>query len=258
MAPTTTGDFTELFLSYGVAKEGDDIVESEESAAAYAKMARLNMSLYNSKELTARIKAASACTKNYKANKAKTIIRFYHFLAAHEDPNVRRLADQIVDPEQTDLNEYRFVVLVRGVKTSAKKFLFNMCMTIFAINSTKQGGEFELNNTSTAEDIADAQYQPSSLLTFYKHIFAYASECSILFQNKHFKSYPGSYHAAIDLQFKETLKVRPDYGKKKQSGTDLNARLKIREYLEINCINIFDKTMDYSEPQPYEWLTNII
>ena len=252
----TSEDYQEFFRKSGIPEDG--VQCSENDATAYVRIARLCPTLYGDEETTERLKDATATTKGYNTAKKATITRFYKFLASHSDVNMRQLADVMPDPEQDGLPEFRFVILTRGIKNTSKRVLFNMCMCVFAINAQKQDPEFELTSQSTAPEKAEAQYQPSTMNTFYKHIFAYCSNCSILFASSDFLSFPGSFHAATKIIFKETLVHRPDFGMVKRASVDLRARYKIREHLMIKGINVYGMSLDPNDANQYWWLVALI
>ena len=124
--------------------------------------------------------------------------------------------------------ERRFIILCRGYKTPAKKALVNNVMTIFAVNMYKLCMDKESLTNATPLQVANAKYKPSSLATYFKHIFAYFTQKQVNYGSHEFCGMEGSFHAALKMDFEETLKLRPDYGERKCAPVDLQAAEKVR------------------------------
>ena len=176
-------------------QSGHDKVNNglEDEVNGWARWAQMNPFLYGDKETTERLKKAFATSTSYQKQKAATILRFFTILAAHPEARVRALADSLPDSE-LNKNTFRFFQLVRGAKTTSKQYVVNCAMTIFAVNLTmlnrNDGSVLELSQM-TPKQKADAQYQPSSFSTFYKHIFSVMKNEGVAFEQSNFTGIEG-------------------------------------------------------------------
>jgi hypothetical protein len=233
----TIGSFTELAarLMHAANHPGlsqraaeDDPTSILGKVEEFAHWARSDPNLYNDAEVTKNINASTGVTKAYERDKAKSYARFFGFIAAHPNPKIRLLAAWVDDPEQINKEERRLILLVRGIKHPSKIELLNYACTIFAVNMYKICMEEVNFQEASAEEVADGKYAPSSLNTYYKHIFAQLKQHSVMYEKKEFKSYKGSFLAALKMDFEKTLKVRPGFGTRKVAPVDSLAAQKLR------------------------------
>ena len=221
---------------------------------AWARWARMNTTLYNDESTTTQIMSDFATDDRYRKDKIRSVERFFKIIASHDDPRVRGLADVVAHPE-TGEAIYRLVVLVAGIPTQAKKIMLNSCFVIYTINLvmvSKVDGRLldKLRlNTLSKEEKAKIQYEPSSLSTKYKHVFAWLHEHGVSFQCRQFKSMQGSFHAALKQKFQETIEQRSEYGKRKPAVVDSQAQSKIRD--PSNGLQPFNMSMAKDPPNGY-------
>ena len=193
-------------------------------------------------------------TTPYQTEKKKSILRWYGFIDVHPSEKIQKLADIIDNLERINTKERRIVLLVRGLETADKQELLNCVMTIFAVNMYKMDYDVELMKTASSKVKADAQYAPSSLVTYYCHLFAYLSEKQVYYTSEELRKMKGSFHAALRIKFETTLKERPEYGIRKTSPIDLMAGVKIRE----SNLTPYKMDIDSKSSSGYDWLVTII
>jgi len=252
------------------------VVDSQvEGWAKWAKWAMMNKTLYSDAKKTSAIREMFGNTTRYEKQKAATIQHLFLILAAHPEAMVRCLADLVPHPKTQEL-VFRFVVFCTGRKTESKKCVVNSVMTIFALNliMINKNNDTALDlDTLPEKEIADLQYAPSTHGLYYKHIFYWMNNESILFAQKDFKGMRGKsffrifcnwfYHyltlfclhfqligsflAAIKDKFAKTLKVRPDYGKRKSTPVDPLAQAKVRRVFKDGILNPFATSMANSD-----------
>jgi hypothetical protein len=220
----------------------------------YAYWARIDENLYNDAETTERINKAYATESSYRRDKEKSIARMYGFLESHPNVKIRELADSLPDPNVIDCQERRFILLTRGLKDENKRELVDRVMTIFAVNMHKLSISKEQFHKATGKEKADAKYKPGSILTFYKHIFSHLSEKQVNYTLGEFANKKGSFHAALKMDYEETLKHRPDYGVRKSAPVDLNAAQKVRD----SRIDPYQRSMIDPQMSGFDWCMRII
>ena len=211
------------------------ITPDTSDCTAFVQWASANPTIYNSIEETERVRAATGNTSGYDKKKLTDVNKFFNILAAHPAEQVQAMAEMVYDPmfgNDPDRMIPRFVLLVRGVKQQDKKECLNTCMNIFMTNGlymkASDGKLCEDPSTLTFEERAKSMYQPSSVKTMTKHLFAWFGESSIIYQQREFKNFRGSYVAAFDELCQQILTVRPDYGQPKQAKVDMNMSEKVR------------------------------
>lgn len=220
----------------------------------FAFWANSDPKLHNDEDITTEIKNSIATTNDCQRAQQRSILLFFGFISAHPNERIRLLSEFVPDDQLIGEDERRFVVLTRGLKTPAKKSLVNDCLTIFAVNMYKLTMSKEAHQCASAQEKADAKYKPSSLSTFFKHLFAYFTLKQINYNSGEFKSHVGSFHAALKKDFESTLKLRPDLGVRKVAPVDLQAAAKVRNAK----LQPFKRSMERLENSGYTTLLKII
>lgn len=139
---------------------------------SFAFWANSDPKLCNDKEMTAAIKNSMASTADYQKAQARSVARFCGFVNVHPNEKIRMLAEMVPDNELLGQEECRFIVLVCGLKTAAKRSLTNNMLTVFAVNMCKLNMSKEALQIASAQEKSDTKCKPSSLSTYFKHLFA--------------------------------------------------------------------------------------
>jgi len=263
---------TFITLESRPASRRKSVVDSQ--VQEWAKWAMMNKTLYGDSKKTSAIREMFGNTTRYEKQKSATVQRLFFILAAHPEPMVRCLADLVPHPE-TQESVFRFVVFCTGRKTESKKRVVNSVMTIFAVNliMINKNDETALDIDKLSEkEIADLQYAPSTHGLYYKHIFSWMNNENISFSQKDFKGMKGtsffclfyscfyqyltlsclhfqltgSFLVAIKDKFAKTLKVQPDYGKRKSAPVDPLAQPKVRRAFKDGILDPFAMSMKNS------------
>lgn len=195
----------------------------------FAFWAKSDSKLHNDETITDKIKNSIAAAMDCQRAQLWSILRFFGFIQAHSNEHICLLVEMVPDNQLIGQEEIRFVVLVRGLKTPAKKSLTNDCLTIFAVNMCKLNMSKENCECATEQQKADAKHKPSSLSTFFKHTFACFALKQVNCSSGEFKNHVGSFHATLKHNFKATLKLRPDCGVRKAAPANLQVAAKVRQ-----------------------------
>lgn len=212
-----------------------NIPSSESSIAEVSRFIVESSSLFGSAAYTAKIRNLHANTKGYESKKTIIVDRFFAIISCH--PDLSFLADFVKCPE-TNKSIQVFFLQVRGVKTMAKWNILNTCMLLFGQGFVKKEYEHRIAEFHDNKSLrAEAQYQPSTLSTAHKTLWAYFKTQSVIYEQRDFQSQAGSFKAYWSALFKETCDVRSDYGTKPNAPFyDKNADDKILVALQNGVI----------------------
>ena len=230
----------------------------EEQVNLWNRWAKCQTELYDDESTTTRIQLAYAVTDPYIKQKIAVAQRFFKILQSHPMRNVQALAD-VVKQKETGEATYRLINLCGGTKTQSKKLMLNTCLVIFGINCTmisKTTDKFYDRTKLSPKELAAAQYAPSTLSTMHKQLFAWFKDNGIYFESKEFKGMAGSFHAAIQQKFDDTLEHRPTYGRRKSAPVDPMAQNKIRD--PTNGLTPYSMSMEPNDDKGYNDLSRML
>lgn len=130
------------------------------------------------------------------------------------------LIDLVPDPVSPGTKTFRLFLLVRGVKTAAKKTLLNSVLMTWAHKHRKIG--FELDDPLGV-------YQPGTTDTQVKMFFKVLNDNGTTITHSEMKGITGSYWKYFEELYRKTREVRPDFGTRpNRAAVDLKADWKIR------------------------------
>jgi hypothetical protein len=230
----------------------------DEQVCLWNRWAKCQTELYDDESTTTRIKMAFAVTDPYLKQKLGVAERFFNILQSHPMRNVRALAD-VMEHTETGEATYRLINLCGGTKTQAKKLMMNTCLVIFGINCTmisKTTDKFFDRTKLSPKEVANIQYQASTLSTMHKQLFAWFKDNGIYFESKEFKGMEGSFHAAIQQKFDDTVEHRPTYGRRKSAPVDPMAQHKIRD--PTNGLTPYSLSMEPNDEKGYNDLSRML
>ena len=168
-------------------------------------------------------------SKQYIASKKSILSKFFEILAKHSI--FRHFCTLLTDPTFVHRELPLFFIKIRGPKTEEKKYLLNQMMLWFSVNLKKKGYEHVnlLDEIFTPEH-AEACYQPSSVETRIKELFAQFKEQGIIFSYVLDFRYPGGYSNFFDTLWDKCQKFRSDFGTLPMASTfDSSSEIKIRQ-----------------------------
>jgi hypothetical protein len=203
--------------------------------------------LYVNPEFTAALrKGAFVSTKHLQTSKVVQE-RLFDVIGKH--PHLAFLSEHILDPNEGRLRRQLFI-LCQGAKSQAKMEILNSVLLIFASSLLqKKYRGTDLSSLST-EELAEAQYQPSTLSTMHKQLFADFNREGITIKLSNFKTFHGSFQAYWKGSFLATAQLRPDYGRlPNQAPVDQDEDFKLRnnakppwdftQYNDLICVFVW-------------------
>jgi hypothetical protein len=230
----------------------------DEQVNLWNRWAKCQTELYDDESTTTRIQFAFAVTDPYLKQKLAVAERFFRILQTHPMRNVRALAD-VVKHKETGEATYRLINLCGGTKTQSKKLMMNTCLVIFGINCTmisKTTDKFFDRTKLPPAEVAAIQYAPSTLSLMHKQLFAWFKDNGVYFASKDFKGMEGSFHAAIQQKFDDTVEHRPTYGRRKSAPVDPMAQHKIRD--PTNGLTPYSMSMEPNDEKGYNDLSRML
>jgi hypothetical protein len=169
-------------------------------------------------------------------------------------PRLKFLADSIPDPEAPDKIIPRLYLLVRGVPTDARMEVLNSVMCFFGESlflksydgqdlsklPPDERAKVSRHNCSCYHYfwelltnyfflLLQAEYQPGTLKTYHKQIFAEFKRNGILIEQKLLTKRPGNYDQLWRERMEEAVKHRSDYATlPKQAIVEVNENVLLR------------------------------
>ena len=90
-------------------------------------------------------------------------------------------------------------------------------------------------------EIAERMYQPTTITTYLKHVFAVLKMNGVYIQQRDFNNYPGSYLLYWTLAFRYAATIRPDFGTRpNRAQVEKDGDLKIRKAITEGKLDLSD------------------
>ena len=168
--------------------------------------------LYGTAEEMSFVRDCSLVTSGHAEATIVDVDRF--FTALHVCPNTKHLAKMVPDPRSVKKSVFirRFYVWVRGLREVNKWKIINHCLLIFGKSLLKK----EYRNRSwmslSPKEMADATYQPNTVLTIHKRINSVFRQEGIQYSLHTDFEGKGGFRAFWKKRFEEAQKYWTDIG----------------------------------------------
>ena len=205
-----------------------------------------------------RIEGVTSGSPSYIAQKKKSFRRFVDTMRMH--PLLAPLAE-VTGNDGPNVKIKLFEIIGGMPDENKKKLLNNICINyacglkmelskelIAALRKNSDLPEEQLSKIDPVfhpelakkhPEIAKRMYQPSTIQTFLKHIFAVLHMNGIYIQQKEFNNYPGSYLLYWTLAFKYAASIRADFGTRpNRAQVEKDGDLKVRKAISEGKLDI--------------------
>lgn len=198
-----------------------------------------NSTLYsNNKETTAKLKAMSKNTADYQKSRNACELRFFDILSC--SPNFSFMAELQANPLDPKKTTRRLYILCGGVVTNAKVKLLNFALVYYHENFVKKKfADVDMENASPNTK-AMAQYQPGSIATLSRRLFATFKANGVYISLSQIKALPGSFFATTQTKMAVTSSVRSDYGRVNRARFDEDEEEKVRLVEDYHHVRVLE------------------
>ena len=168
-------------------------------------------------------------SKKYISSKKSIMRKFFEILAKHSI--FRHFCKLVPDPSFQNRELPLFFTTFRGPKSEDKKYLFNQILFHFVVNMKKNGYEnVNLLDNEFTDLHATACYQPNTMDSRMKELFAQFHENGIVYSHINDFNHPGGFANFFQTIWAKCSNLRSDFGILPNAATfDQNSEQKIRE-----------------------------
>jgi hypothetical protein len=214
---------------------GANVKTGEITVESVAAFLSSNQTLFGNENVTDALRKLTFTTKSHELRKDTMEARF--FLTLESSQNFKALTVFVSDPELPLEKVRTLYLLLRGIATPLKKRILNFALILLSQNLIKKDyiGRTDLHEPQVK---ADAQYQPNSLTTMFKCLFARFGEKGILLRLDHDFFNAGDFQCYWKDVFKQTAILRDDYAKlPNQAQFDECSKTKIALAIESGALD---------------------
>jgi hypothetical protein len=142
----------------------------------------------------------SGNVKHNDRQKIGAFARFIRSIAEHD--GLSQLAQLVVDPEGGLV--MRFILILRGPRTSVKMHLLNTLMLAWS---------YDFHKLKIKKESASSTYQPNYTDKVIRQIFKCLHDSGITMNHSDFRSFIGSYYSYFKGRFAIAIQVRAEFGR---------------------------------------------
>jgi hypothetical protein len=200
------------------------------------------LNLLGDEETTSRLRKLAFTGTGHAKKMASYEARFFLVLSRH--PHFEPLTQVINDPDIPSMKTRRFYTLLRATMNPSKKLVLNFALLCYSQSLVKL--EYIGKDLSDPKTFAMAQYQPNSLVTYFKVLFSVFKGNQIHYRLMRDFNGPGDFQAYWKHTMGATALHRPlDYGRKPNAAVaDMDQSHKVRAQLEDGRLDPYNNYLD--------------